>query len=400
MNLALSHRPGRLVPVLSCLALAAVLPAAGTAAEPTLVVLEQAWRAGGESDEVFFGNVGAVQADPQGNVLLLDSQLSEVHVYSPAGEHVATLGREGDGPGEVRRPGDMFVRPDGTVALIQGFPGRIVMVHADGTPAGETTYTPPGGAGAGQFAVIVRGFRQGDGMVLAGIRMSFGGGSQSKQVYFLAACDAQGAEQRVLLQKEHVIDYADLRMDELQMDFVWQRTAVGADGRVYAAPERNAYVIEVFAPDGTRERTITRSYTAPARDDRQRQNAKRIIEAVAANYPAPMQGLTIEDTDPAISGLFVTADGRLWVATGRSGRDLPDGAWLVLDVFGPDGAFERQVALAGDHDPDQDATYVLPDRRVVVVTGALDAWLNQQAVGAGETEGAPLEVICYTMASF
>ncbi|MBE0564905.1 MAG: hypothetical protein IH621_03040 [Krumholzibacteria bacterium] len=394
------HRQGRPVRTLLLLALGAALPAAAAAAEPTLAVLQEAWRAGGENDEVFFGNVGAVQTDPEGNVLLLDAQLSEVHVYSRTGEHLSTLGREGDGPGEVRRPGDMFVRPDGTVAMIQGFPGRIVMVNPDGTPAGETTYTPPGGAGAGQFAVIVRGFRQGEGMVLAGIRMSFGGGSQSKQVYFLASCDAQGAEQRVLLQKEHTIDYADLRLDELQMDFVWTRVAVGPDGRVYAAPDRNAYAVHVFAPDGAAQRVITRDYTAPSREQRQRDNAKRIIEAVAANYPSPLRGLTIEETDQAISGLFVTGDGRLWVATGRSGRDLPAGAWLVLDVFGPDGAFEKQVALPGSHDPDQDAVYVLPDHRVVVVTGALDAWLNQQAVGAGETEGAPLEIICYTMEKF
>ncbi len=44
--------------------------------------------------------------------------------------------------------------------------------------------------------------------------MSFGGGSQSAQTYFLSRCDAQGAEQKVLLQKENVIDYADLRLDE------------------------------------------------------------------------------------------------------------------------------------------------------------------------------------------
>ncbi len=54
----------------------------------------------------------------------------------------------------------MFVRPDGTVAMVQGFPGRIVMVHPDGTPAGETAYTPPGGAAAGQFAVLIRGIAQ------------------------------------------------------------------------------------------------------------------------------------------------------------------------------------------------------------------------------------------------
>lgn len=367
---------------------------------PTTAVLTEAWRAGGDDDTVFFGSVGTVRTDNQGNVMVLDSQLSEVQVYAPDGRHLGTLGREGDGPGEVRRPGDMFVTGTGTIALMQGFPGRIVMVNTDGTPAGETKYTPPGGAAAGQFAVLIRGFRQGDGMVLAGIRMTFGGGSQSTQTYFLSRCDDQGAEQQVLLQKEHVIDYADFTLDEMAMDFVWNRAAVGPDGRVYAAPERNAYAVHVFAPDGKEERIITRDYKAPPREQRQRDNARRIIEAVGANYPTPPKTVTIEDTDAAISNLFATADGRLCVVTGRGGKDAPAGTWLVMDVFGADGAFQKQVALPGSHDPDQDAIFVLPDWRIVVVKGALDAWLSQQAVGEGETEGAALEVICYNMEKF
>ncbi len=386
--------------LLTILVAAAVPAATAWAQTPTTAVLKEAWRAGGEDDDIFFGNVSAVRLDTRGNVLLLDSQLSEVHVYSPKGDHLATLGREGDGPGEVRRPGDMFVRSDGAVAMMQGFPGRIVMVNPDGSPAGETTYTPPGGAGAGQFAVLIRGFNQGEGMVLAGIRMTFGGSSRSTQTYFLARCDAKGAEQQVLLQKEHVIDYADFELDEMAMDFIWTRVAAAPDGRVFAAPERNAYAVHVFGADGKLERIIDRPCTVPPRQQRQRDNATRIIEAVGANYPTPPRRVVIQDTDPAISGLNATTDGRLWVATSTGGANPPTGCWMVLDVFGPDGKFEKQVALPGSHDPDQDALYILPDRRVVVVTGALDAWLNQQAVGAGETAGSALEVICYTMEKF
>ena len=382
------------------LLLCACLLSAAAAAAPAVAVLHEDWRAGGEDDEFFFGNVGAVRLGPDGNVHVLDTQLSEAHVYAPDGTHLAVLGREGDGPGEVRRPNDLFVRADGTVALLQGFPGRIVLLNPDGTPAGEANYAPPGGAGAGQFAVLIRGFAHGDGMVLAGIRMSFGGGSQSTQTYFLARCGADGTQQAALLEKEHVVDYAEFRLAEADMDFVWNRVAVGPDGLVYAAPARNEYAVQVMDGDGAVVRTIERAYDAPPRTAAQKENATRIIEGVGANYPAPLQGLEIEPVEAAVSGLFVTDDGRLWVVTGRSGLDAPAGAWLVLDVFGPDGAFARQVALPGAHDPDRDAVFVLPDRRVVVVVGALDAFLNQQAVGAGDAEAVPLEVVCYTMESF
>lgn len=358
--------------------------------------LKEVWRAGGEDDEVFFGTIGNVRTDSKGNIYLLDGQLSESHIYSPDGEHLATVGREGDGPGEVRNPSDMFITDDGTVHLLQGFPGRVVKLTPDGLPAGEATF----GAGpdaAGQFAVLIGGRTDGKDMILAGIRMTFGG-AISKQTYFLARCDDNAQQKVALLEKLHEINYADFKMDELEMDFIWSRLAVGPEGLVYAGPERNEYLINVYAADGSIIRTIGREYESAPRTDRQRQVATQIIEAVAANYPTPPNEITIEDTEPVIGNMSVTDDGRLWVQTSHGNHHSPDGTFVVLDVFDPSGKFEKQVALKGNHDASRDAINILPDGRIVMVVGALDAWLNQQGAADEEEdgeEGDPLEVICY-----
>ena len=362
------------------------------------VGLTELWRAGGEGDDVFFGTLGAVRTDKQGRIYLLDGQLAEVHVYSPEGEHLSTLGREGDGPGETRRPADLFITDDGTLNLLQSFPGRIVKLTPEGLPAGEATFSA-GPDGSGQFAVMIGGRAVGQDMILAGIRMTFGG-AISKQTYFLSHCDNQGLQKVALLEKEHEINYADFKLDELAMDFVWGRLAVGPGGKVYAGPERNAYVIQVFGDDGTLEKSITREYTSPQRDERQRKLARQIIEAVGANYPRPPQEITIEDTEPVLGNLTVTDDGRIWTQTSIGNQNTPSGTWVVLDVFDPAGKFEKQVALRGDHDPDRDAINILPNGKVVVIVGALDAWLNQQGTTAGAEaaeEGEPLEVICYQL---
>ncbi|MCB1183428.1 hypothetical protein KDM41_08335 [bacterium] len=400
----MSKLASRLAPAV--IALAAALPAAGAPPAVTnpatprdgvvVAPLVEQWRAGGEDDDVFFGNIGAVRTDAEGNVLLLDSQLSEVHRISPTGDHLGVIGAEGDGPGEVRRPNDMFVTADGTVCLLQGFPGRVVMLHPDGTPAGETTYKQAADAQS-QFAVMVRGLALPDGMVLAGIRMSFGGGGTSRQEYFLARCDGAALQRSELLMKEHTIDYSDFALDELGMDFVWSRIAVLPDGRVVVAPARNEMSFTVHAPDGTPQLTFGRPCPPRTRTADESAQARRIIEAVGANYPTPPRHITIEDTPPAVGGLWATADGRVWVQPGGHQTDLPDGTWVRLDVYGPDGVFRRQVALAGDHDATRDGLHILPDGRIVVVTGSLDAFLSQQAV-AGDAEAAetaPLEVICY-----
>ncbi len=66
--------------------LAIQLACGAALAEPEIAELTELWRAGGEDDEIFFGSVAAIRSDPDGNILILDGQLSEVHVYTPDGE--------------------------------------------------------------------------------------------------------------------------------------------------------------------------------------------------------------------------------------------------------------------------------------------------------------------------
>lgn len=359
----------------------------------TAVVTEQ-WRAGGEDDEIFFGNVGRVALDPAGNLLLLDSQLSEVQVYGPDGAHLRTVGREGDGPGEMRQPNDFYVMNDGLICILQGFGGRIVKLNAEGLPADEGSFTPA--EGSGQFSVMIRGLAAGDGMLLAGIKMSFEAGF-NRQTYFLTRCDAQGLELATLYEKKNVIDYSDFVLTEMDIDFIWSRMAVSPEGLIYAAPARNTYEIHVWNAAGTEERVISRAYESLPRTDEVKAVQRKILEGIGANYPRPPRAVEIEAVAPDLTGMWVMNDGRLWVQTSRGDTEPPAGSWTVLDVFDPEGNFERQVALPGTHDALRDGLHLLPDGRAVVVIGALDAFLNQQAVGGEEAaeEGAPLEIICY-----
>jgi hypothetical protein len=70
-----------------------------------------------------------------------------------------------------------------------------------------------------------------------------------------------------------------------------------------------------------------------------------------------------------------------------------------LDVIDADGRFVRQDRLLGPGDPARDAIHLLPDGRVVIVTGAVQAYRREQNTERGaaalETE-TPLEVICYS----
>ncbi len=375
--------------------------AAGAAADEGPVrdlALTEAWRTGGEDDDIIIGAVMRVLADADGEVYVLDGQLSQVQVYSPAGEHLRTLSREGEGPGEVRRPMDMFFTPDGNLALLQTFPGRIVLVDpADGTPAGGYTFGAADPS-AGSMAALPEAQCNGGNTVLIGIRMSFGQGPLMQQQMFVSSIDAAGKVLATYLEKENPIDFSNFVLTEQGMDFPWGgRMAIGPDGTVYLSVDRDAYRIRVHAPDGSLLRTIERPGAPPARDEKRKEMARQSLRAVAANYPSPLQSLEIEDTDPVLDGIWTDAEGHLWVRTTRSLNEREEGVLSEFDVLAPDGTFLYRARLLGPGDPLRDGVVLLPRGRVVVVTGARDSYATMQGVsGDAEEDEAPLlEIICY-----
>ena len=239
-------------------------------------------------------------------------------------------------------------------------------------------------------------------MLLAGIRMDFSGPGISTQHFFLSRCNIEGLQQQVLLEKDYTINYNDFELTEAGLDFVWSRVAIGPDGRVYSAPEFNGYNIHVFGPDGSTELVFSREMEPLKRNERQGKLARQVIEAVGANYPVPPVRVGIEDFAPDVLGMWVADDGRLLVQTSQGMESPPEGTWIVLDVFSPEGKFELQVALPGDFDPQKDALFMVPGDRIVVVVGALDAFLSQQAIATDESdleesEAQMLEIICFQM---
>lgn len=72
-------------------------------------------------------------ADRAGRLYVLDSGRSRVEVFGPEGEHLRTMGREGEGPGEMTRPAALKVRPDGEALVLVGTKHALVRFGPDGS---------------------------------------------------------------------------------------------------------------------------------------------------------------------------------------------------------------------------------------------------------------------------
>lgn len=56
-----------------------------------------------DRDEVLVGRFTGLEVDENGMIYSVDDQLQQIHLFSPEGEYLESLGREGRGPGEFTR---------------------------------------------------------------------------------------------------------------------------------------------------------------------------------------------------------------------------------------------------------------------------------------------------------
>lgn len=363
---------------------------------PGQVELEELWRIGGYSDGEgeLFGVITQITADADGSVYLLDQQLSEVKVFSAAGEYLRTIGREGEGPGEFRFPQDLFLMPDGTVGVLQLAPGRIVLLTSDGDPVGDHPLPRLDG---GAVPTLVSGTSLGERLLL-GLSKNVQGTNKVDIHRSLALVNGDGTIEKELLNSVRPLEFVNFEFDEtvwVTFDNRW-RTAPGGD--LYAVEHFLPYEIIAWDREGNRKRVIHREYEHYERNAEERQEQHNIFDGFLQNQ-LPQYEIKICEFDPDITQVHPRADGSLWVLTSHGTREMPTGSLGIFDVFDDQGRFTKQLTLMGEGDPIADGYYFLGDR-LFVVTGQLEANLASRGGRPGQDdeqleEAEPISVICY-----
>ncbi len=387
------------------LSLAQNTPEVNNGPEPAQPVetmpMEELWRIGGlDDDENLLGVVNKVFADDEGLLYLLDIQLTEVQVYDAEGIYVRSLGKRGDGPGELRFVTDALILPDGNVGLVQPFPGKIVKVDREGVPAGEVR---PGGDDPtkGGFFAVRTAASVGDDLVISGLKISRGETSRTA-TNFIGQLGLDGAEGKHYIEAVNVREFGNRQVVEKDEFFPHENGwALAPDGRVVIAPVRNEYRLEVHGPDGTPQLVITREYESVKRTTAALERAEAMMMPWRRRNRSRID-FVMEDTEPDILQFHVAADGRIWVLPSRGIVNQPEGVHSTWDIFSTAGEFERQVAFTCAADSQNDALFFPGGDLVVVVKEHKEALWAFQGRGAEnpeeeteELEASPLEVICY-----
>ncbi len=395
---------------------AVVLVSATAAASPTIdnpaaaprqiaVTLDELWRAGGDDEsEVLLGQVANAAVATDGTVYVLDTQLSHVLAFAKDGTLMATLGREGDGPGEMRRPIGLDVRPDGVVGIVQAFPGKIIYLNPDGMPSGSFTLGSDDPARGG-FAILQEAHQRDDVLVVSAVRSVFrpDDGTMLDE-HTLAAVTADGEERHCYARLARTRNLQKMTFDELADWFPGERGrwTLGPDGRLSCATAYGRYEITQYAPDGSLLRVITRPHDARMRTDAEK-DALRGGMQIDINGQKPEIEEVLQDRDPCIRSMVARDDGTLWVENSH-GRDRWDRQGIVIyDVYDGDGRLVADVTLTVPQGGEGNRLIPLRDGRFMLVRGqdrlTLTVSTGDNAEGTDTSAAAgsdvPLELVCF-----
>jgi len=369
------------------------------------VPLEELWRIGGEDDEdVLMGVIFDSKVDADGNTYLIDRQLSQVLVIDPDGELVTTLGREGEGPGELNQPHGLFLLDEGKVGVIQGFPGRVTIINADDTPGG--TIEIGGSAEEGGFNFVRQLTKVGDHLVGVHGRATFDmEKGKSVSTNTLSVMDMEGNSQVEICSHTDENDFQKRVFDEAAQFSELDTWGAGPDGQLYTAYDREKYAIRVRGLDGEIVREMTREFSPRIREQEDKDELTDGMVIIMNGRRQEIESKAL-DTDPAIDALEIASDGRLFVRTCFDQRKLLSGGVASrYDVISPEGEFLEQVSfLVPEFDGKNDRLVFMDGEYFLLIRNFDQAQDNMQAgFGGGDEEeegedleeAEPLEVVLY-----
>ncbi len=353
---------GLLLPGLN--ASAADIPVVHCPSEPptirTLELVER-WRLDGDDEDApLFGLINDVASPAQNDDLyMLDRQMCQVQVFSPDGELLRTLGREGEGPGEFQNPSSLILCDDGTVAVRVGWPAKLVMLKPDGTPAGE--WSPGNNLALGQIQEVPDGWLA---YTQANDFTNYNGKSFISKMS-IARFDHDGNSLKEYRTGERTNITDPQRHDEGQPFFPSPWCVTAAD-HILLSTARDEFRLELLDLEGRTIRVIERDFV-PYRRTQQDKDEIRDGQRMYMNGVRQEIVFHLLDTEPAIRWVRGLPDGRIAIGTCYSRRKLPDDVVIRYDLHAPDGALLEEVRLIGDCDLEYDRMQILHDGRAVIL---------------------------------
>ena len=350
---------------------------------------EEVWRAGGlhAADWAQFTRRGTVAFDGSGNLFVADRDAHHIVKVGPDGALIATIGREGGGPGEFQSLTTVVVWPDGSFVVNDGRANGLQLFGANGRFERMVRWRPM--TGQLELPVISRLMRPGP---RPGILYAQGDDARFGRM-FGALTELMGSEPEEQPADERMIEALDLAGDVVAGEIVleaWRPPRESANteidledpaslmGTVAEAPIFEPWLRWDALPDGaiayadsstytvrivrdgvvlnTLARPIAPEPVTPAIESSAREELLRLAEEQLSGEDSETPGIDMTALQrelratmlelfenmpfyteiPVIAEVRTTPDGLVWVQRQSPVIEDEDG---VIDVFDPEGSY-------------------------------------------------------------
>jgi hypothetical protein len=343
-----------------------VNPAAGTWEGDSPWSFTEELRIGGldAPTESQFGLVPGLDVDGAGNVYVLDMQAAQVRAFSPAGEHLRTLGRPGGGPGELSpQTGAVFVMDDEVWVADLGN-SRITRYGVDGSEMSAIPLDLAKG-------IPIRWDELAGDRVVAQLRSMSAMGMGGEGDGGSAAGDAivtmgtETPDTLATLPHGTTVSFQGgaARFRFFDPEPLWD---AAADGSILVA-RNDLYRVEVRDADGELLRVVKKPFEARAVTESEK---RAMLDAIGdmmreqGGVPPEMvdqilQGASFADTYPAMAQVLSGPDGTLWVQrmstpeefAAAGSIDLQDLGSTRWEVFDDEGRYLGVLELPARFQP-------------------------------------------------
>jgi hypothetical protein len=303
----------------------------------------------GEGEDALY-RVAAATRLPDGRIAVANAGTQQVKLFGPGGEHLASLGRRGTGPGEFQVPFWVGAQGDSIVVWDAALE-RLTVFDAVGRLARSTQFPTVGGS----FPAVIGAFADGSLLLASGTDQAAAARGEgtawrgdTRLVRVSAAGQIIDTLATVPSQERYSYRSSD-GMGQVVEDLPFgRRTVLAVRGDAVVLGTGEAYLLRQVDTAGNQRDLVHGEWTPRpiSASDVRDYWAKMVTiggRARPGDAEAQRSRIPYPATLPPYDGLAVDVLGRLWIKDAQppAGWDDPD----VWKVFSPDGAPLASVEL-------------------------------------------------------
>jgi hypothetical protein len=284
----------------------------------------------GDSNYVF-GTIADAKFTKDGKIAILDAQKAAVSLFTPDGEFIRRIGRNGSGPGEFLAPTGIAFMPEGGLVVSDGMGGKLVYFDENYNYLQETTGfvpSPPATIVAINDDEIV------------GIKPDFEQDEDGMFMGFTVGKWNMDSSTPVVVYYSHMSPFDPSDLSSMTDDMVLFTAT--EDGTVFTAPmSTESYSFTAWTADGEEIFTCEREdFQRVAKTQNEIDLETELVNSrmIAQGMPPSMAHWEPIPYRSSINSLFVDGLNRLWVLKGTA-------ATPAFDVYDMDGNLLFTTAL-------------------------------------------------------